>query len=1112
MKKFTSFLLTTLCVVSAVAQSYSAVEGTLSWAVGNEEQATISDDIAAAVSATAYSYGSDLSVTTASYSDVNSGTLVKYTPGTSNAGCVESVMIKYYIKLKAGLTFTPTQLSYDAVKVGTDGAYFSIGYAYDGTATTAEAVPYAEILRNNNANASDASLNHVVALDDTQSVNTFEVRFYISNTANNKNMAIGNIVISGTVSGEEQAVSQYSLSALTNIDGAGTVSISPNTTVYDEGAEVKLTATKNFGYNFVNWTDDSGNDLGSESTITVTMNANQTITANFVAVNTYSLNISVLGANDYEVQASPEGTTVGGEQMYEEGTTVTLTASSNEIVTFNNWSDGQTSSSISFAMTQDVDITATYSAIDFVAAWDFYNSGNNGRVADYYSEGNDAAALALRTEAGATTSWLDKSTVSAGGYEGRPAAVNWTKTGLGAYYWQTKVDASNFTNIQIISAMTLNYNAYSTQNVEYSLDGENWTLAGTIVIPSAKTWVDSQLALPEAVNNASALYIRWKSDTSSSTLGTTSDNDGIALGAIYIIGDEAAVYDADAPVLVSQVPENEANSASITGKIVLTFDKKIQLTETSSAVLGVSGATDSSELSGSVSGKSVTFEYKNLNYSTAYQFTLAKGSIANLSDVAFAEDIVINFTTRTRPEVTKKLYDAVVSTADELAAALDAAAARTSTSERYRIFIRNGNYVMPLRTTATKTGTDGTPYADQTTYINTPNVSLIGESMDGVVITSGITQTFVSGANVLEGLGSADVINLKSSATETYMQDLTIKGAIGDGTGREAVLHDQSDKTVCKDVCLYSYQDTYYSHNSSSRFYFEGGVIRGRTDYLCGSGDVFYNGVTLQICASGGYISAPSTPLQYGYVFSDCQIAAEDGVSGLDGNFTLGRPWGQGTPSALFVNTLMSIKPSATGWSEMSGGYPKRFAEYNSVTSSGTVIDLSDRKTIFADTYTNDPVLTADEAAELTIGNVMGGSDDWDPAALAEQAPLPADVELDGLTLTWTGSDYALLYAIVQDGSVVDFTTETSYTISDAASTYAVRAANEMGGLGEAVVANATTAEGNAIDSQTSCATVDYVDYFTLRGVRLSAPPRGLNVVRATLSDGTINVSRVLVK
>ena len=62
---------------------------------------------------------------------------------------------------------------------------------------------------------------------------------------------------------------------------------------------------------------------------------------------------------------------------------------------------------------------------------------------------------------------------------------------------------------------------------------------------------------------------------------------------------------------------------------------------------------------------------------------------------------------------------------------------------------------------------------------------------------------------------------------------------------------------------------------------------------------------------------------------------------------------------------------------------------------------------------------------------------------------MPQNVKQEGNNLVWDNSNSALLWAIVKDGSVVDFTTEPTYTLTESG-TYAVRAANEMGGLSEA--------------------------------------------------------------
>ncbi|MDE6394322.1 MAG: Ig-like domain-containing protein, partial [Duncaniella sp.] len=926
---------------------------------------------------------------------------------------------------------------------------------------------------------------------------------------NAKEGGFSDVRIEGTVNGTVEAVEKYTLTAVAAPEEGGVVTVYPKADSYDAGSPIKVSVDKNFGYKFINWTDAAGKVVSEEASFTYEIAANTELTANFEKLVTYELAYAVEGgANLYMVTATPAPTVVDGKNMYEEGTNVTLAAASNAILTFTNWSDGQSSSEITFVMDEDKAFTAVYSAIDYVAGWDFYKAGSDGRPADFAAADNDAAALVMRTADGATSGWLDKSELAAGGYEGRPGAVNWRTTGLGNYYWQTKVNAEAFTDLKVVTAMVYNYNAYKTYNVEYSLDGENWTVIGSLNMPGAKNWTDGEFEIPADANNQKELYIRWIADKTSEIDGTKSDNDGACLGASFIIGTAKLIDDGTAPVLVSVVPEEGSATASINGKIVLTFDEKVKVKEGTTATLG------DLTLTPSVTGKTVLFQYKNLAYGSKYTFTLPANSVMDLTDNAVKEAITVNFTTKTRPAVAKALYDAEVSTVDELVAALKAAGARDDKSKRFRIFIHDGFYRIPASETATKKGNDGNSYPDPTTYVSAPNISFIGESIDGVVITNTVPvaegDNGFGAANVLEGIGNGDVLRLEKNATGSYFQNLTMKSSMGDKRGRDIVLNDNSNKTVMKDVCLWAYQDTYVSNNDKGRFYFEGGVLRGRTDFLCGKGDVFYNAVTLRMCEKGGYLAVPSVPKKYGYVFKDCEIVGE--TDDIDGNYTLGRPWGSGTPIAVYIDTKMTVKPSAIGWNEMSGGWPARFAEYNSTTAAGTVIDLSGRKTIFGDNHANNPVLTKDEAAGFSYEAVMGAEDDWDPASLTEQAPAPADVVMDGTVISWADNDYALLWAICKNGKVIAFTTEPTYTVEpengDEVAVYSVRAANEMGGLGEAVIAAGTTAISGINADGEIVSTV----YYNLQGIRVSANTPGVLVKVDTLASGETITTKFVVK
>jgi hypothetical protein len=357
------------------------------------------------------------------------------------------------------------------------------------------------------------------------------------------------------------------------------------------------------------------------------------------------------------------------------------------------------------------------------------------------------------------------------------------------------------------------------------------------------------------------------------------------------------------------------------------------------------------------------------------------------------------------------------------------------------VFIKNGNYVFD--TNGKTTGGDGKEYDDPRSYLKAPNTSFIGESMEGVVITNQTpAATWDNGfgqACPLEGIGKGDVLIIEGSAVNSYFQNLTLKSSMGDAHGRDIVLHDYATHTIFKDACIWAYQDTYVSNKQDGAYYFEGGVIRGRTDFVCGSGDVFFNKVDIIMCEKGGYVVAPQGNSKYGYVFKDCTI--EGGKSDVDGTYYLGRAW-TAAAETYFINTTMKAKPAKAGWHEWNNG-PTRFAEYKSVNANGAAIDLSQRATSINGTQ-NNPVLTDEEAT--VIGDMANTFGDWQPSLTTEQAPVPTNVTLNGSALSWDNSDYALLWAICKDGAVVAFTTNPTYIVTEPGA-YTVRAANEAGGL-----------------------------------------------------------------
>ena len=382
------------------------------------------------------------------------------------------------------------------------------------------------------------------------------------------------------------------------------------------------------------------------------------------------------------------------------------------------------------------------------------------------------------------------------------------------------------------------------------------------------------------------------------------------------------------------------------------------------------------------------------------------------------------------------------------------------------------------------------------TTISGNNISIIGENMDKTIIV-----------NKPETEGIANTATLFNTSSNLYMQDLTLKNAYpfdASKTGRAVCLQDKGTRTICKNVRMLSYQDTYYSNNNSGQYYFENAVIHGIVDFICGGGDAFFNKCNLVLEAGkAAYITAPYTNgSNYGYVFDGCKV-----IGTPNSSFTFGRSW-NGTAKCAFLNTILdktaAAKIASTRWTPACMNViAKNLYEYNTTDEDGKVISPAENKVTFTlntDVNEYNTILTSAQAAEYTLDKVFT---DWTPAALASQKD-PIAAKVANGKLTWTGN--ANMYMVEKNGEFAALTTETEYTIDDASAKYEVRAANEMGGFG--LSESTATGIDKVISSDDAVKTVIY----SVDGMQLSHLQKGINILVKSFADGSKKTSKVIVR
>ena len=381
-----------------------------------------------------------------------------------------------------------------------------------------------------------------------------------------------------------------------------------------------------------------------------------------------------------------------------------------------------------------------------------------------------------------------------------------------------------------------------------------------------------------------------------------------------------------------------------------------------------------------------------------------------------------------------------------------------SAQEGDRIFLPNGTYDFGE--------TVMTP-------ISANNLSIIGQSADGVIIRNAPDVK-------VEGLGSADLF--QNFSTGLYMQDLTLQNDLDyykAGTGRAPVLQDLGTQTIMKNVNMRSYQDTYYS--KSGDYYFEGGLIQGTVDYICGNGNAYFNGVTLlnkSRSATGSTgdctITAANTSSNLkGYVFNGCTIETESKT------FNFGRSWG--TAKTAFLNTTInSGKLAATRWTVAGmNSAPVSYKEYNTVDKSGNGMNTPASNIIefthSTGNNTMETVLSEEEALEYALDKFFT---DWDPAAIAAQETI--DTENFDLEAVYLVENNGAFVALVKGSALSAYTQGT------------VRKANARGGFGASADLSLVTGIKNAASMEQP--THHHAIYDVL-GRRLTTLQKGINIV-----------------
>lgn len=1063
-----------------------------------------------------------------------------------------------------GFFFLPSKISFNAARFGTDGGTI--------TAVVEAGSASAEVCNNEGVNRGGKGLELKNISSELAGVvasaeDPLKVKISFLGLGKTKTMGISDIVIEGTLQGAAAKTTKYVLTTSVTPAGAGTIALDPELGSYKEGSQVKLTARKNFGYKFKEWQDAAGSVVATTAETTITMDADKQITAVFEQVPVYTVTTSCTNDADRPL-GSVTITPDENAGKFEAGTEITVVAKETKITKFMQWTDdfenAGTSATRKLTVNTDMKLVANYEIQDFIAVFDastvqayaYESTANYPFPADLtWDEHRSAKASVVKVADG--TKLVSQST-------GTPVVRNRESvvlSGINGLYqngyatneiaWQYEFSTLGFTGVHITADMAAKNGATKDWKAQYSLDGITYT--------DLKTWTASvnvanslEIDLPEETAGKEHVYVRF-TGVDGETFNTTypfdkefngmkyCDHSESGFGNLYVLGEAEVEADEEAPVVTGTIPADNAQGVSATGNITISFDERIEAGQAD----GVATLGDK-VLEPTWNSRSVSFQYVNLNYGETYTFSMPAGYVQDKSGNQAAA-VNLTFTVMDRQKPAARTFNAIVDHSLELAPGEKIAATETMPAQYryiqdaiddapaqnekpYLIYIKEGYYSDANLTFNSSYGTRYTGNGDETVadvpggknqyddchliYVNKPNIHIIGQATDKVTIA---TDRMAGGngdkSRVWYHINAAATLEVQAGAKDFYMENITLDNenwTIQHMAGPQCLcVKASADRVAFNNMNVRSYQDTYYADALYNRQFWNNSTIEGSVDFIYGSGDVFFEGCTLNINRKeGGYIVAPNHTAQerWGYVFNNTRITTTYASDPSTYKIYFGRPWHE-KPKTVFLHTQCEVSTYDGYWYPTMGGLPALWAVYDIWDKDGhKKSDASIEDYYYTD---KDGVkhegkaknfLTDEEAAQYTISNVLAGDGStnadkgmWNPLPLVEKTATPELAQSDGI-VSWEADEYAICYVVTVNGKAVAFPTEPSYEGQEG-DVITVQSVNEYGALSEMSEAITVSSSAGIYEINNNPAnTPANSACYNLAGQRINAPKRGLYI------------------
>ena len=935
-----------LCSGLVHAQSYSNEALNITWGMADGATSKAVATPAAAILSSSWSIGSNLAIDATATGTYFEKTFTRFTRvGDSKLDNKREVLDDSYIGFKfkpfAGITLTPTKLSFDITKVGTGDPNIWVE-CIQGTTTTSIA-ENVTIRKNSESTPSEhlsydlkAFQNIVGTSDDT------EIRIYIGKLANNKQVGLANVVVEGTIDG---TIQKY-----TTVYNIAKYLLDNNKTF--EGNTGTIPATAEAGANaFDMKVDATSGKLGknndwaqfNKGTVLTIPGVPQGAKVSFTLYNDTKITIAGVNYGNGDIYTATKDINLKMSNTTANGYIQKITVEGTPFVSVldadgysNVWQFGKGNGAEEFKLEKSAEYTYTVDGRSLVI-----NSSagklNNASRTDEWAQCNDGTRFKVPVYEGSKLSWRKYNGGDQTGFTIDGVLYN-------DYYVATAEGTAEMTAMGISYLSNIKIEPEPLYEVTGTISG------GTIDNASIIFTSNGNKQTYSAVISSSAFTIKVPADTY--TLDLSGD-------VAYVVSTPETVTVSESNTNAGAITIVSAQPQTVTGKITNAPAEAFTLTFT--------GASHNKQVECTANATSYTVTLEPDNYAISSNVgtlsTLSKQSFKVLKEavthnIYFPETVPAatqqNITVDNTAIVAANVYQSI---SDALAAAkagnISKPVITLTSGQTYKEQVKVDIADVTLKTSgeepATITWYYGIGYCyyslDADGYYNkdramthntmlkvhparwgaTVLVTNKGNNFkaENIIFENSFNQRYTA-EEVADGVKAVPMGDTKI----TYDRTLT-EGAEGyraadtkEVTERAAAIGFENNPSGCQ---LYKCkfigsQDTFYS---SGKLYVKNCDIQGNTDYIFGGGQVVFDNCNLVIGGysdkkTSAYITAQKGNTGEAYIFRDCTVKAANREYILA---NLGRDWGGASATVYYFNLKNEIGNDLEyKWNNMGGG------------------------------------------------------------------------------------------------------------------------------------------------------------------------------------------------